>query len=94
MKIGGFGELENIRRAISRDNAPTKSDKKDKTSQLNAVSKDEVQVSDIAIALGKLKNVPEIREDKVNEIKEQVDAGTYLTPEKVESGIRGLLGGL
>lgn len=44
--------------------------------------------------IGRLNQVPETRQEKVESIKQQIQSGEYLTPEKLEDGIRGLLGGL
>lgn len=43
--------------------------------------RDELEISNLAklhqIAISELKNIPDIREDKVAAIKERVDSGTY-----------------
>ncbi|MHC4870947.1 MAG: flagellar biosynthesis anti-sigma factor FlgM [Planctomycetota bacterium] len=93
MKIGGFGELENLRRSISRDNS-SKVNKSAEGDSAKSGSSDEVQLSDQAKVLGKLNKTPDVRQEKINEIKEQVESGEYLTQDKVASGIRGMLGGL
>lgn len=94
MKIGGFGELENLRRSISRDNSSRVNKPAKEGDSAKSENTDAVQLSNQAKVLGKLNNTPEIRQEKVASIKEQIAAGEYLTEDKVASGIRGMLGGL
>jgi len=54
---------------------------------------DEVQVSSLARLRAKLRENP-IREDLVAEVREQIEQGTYETPEKIEAAISELEGDL
>lgn len=59
---------------------------KDIKASAKAEKKDKVSLSSKAIeyqiAMKALKNVPDVRKDKVDEIKRQIEAGTY----KIDSG--------
>ncbi len=52
---------------------------------------DTVEISEMARFLEKLSRLPEIRQDKVDAVKQQIAQGTYLTPEKLEKAIDNLL---
>jgi anti-sigma28 factor (negative regulator of flagellin synthesis) len=54
---------------------------------------DEVQVSPMAHLMVRLRENP-IREDLVAEVREQIEQGTYETPEKLEAAISELEGDL
>lgn len=65
-----------------------KSNKKqdNKTNSLNF--KDELSISneakEIQQLMKKLKDIPDVREEKINEIKERIKSGTYeINPEKI-----------
>ena len=69
--------------------------KKDEAIQSNKNKKDEVKISDYGkdyqTVVNNLPNVPDVREEKVNSIKEQIDNGTYnLNPENIADKILGL----
>lgn len=46
---------------------------------------DEVQFSDTARLLSKLRQLPDVRQDKVDQIRQAIDDGTYDTDEKVDA---------
>jgi anti-sigma28 factor (negative regulator of flagellin synthesis) len=50
---------------------------------------DEVHVSSVATLLNKLRENP-IREELVAEVREQIEQGTYETPEKLDAAISEL----
>jgi|YNPMSStandDraft_1061717.scaffolds.fasta_scaffold161393_1 negative regulator of flagellin synthesis FlgM len=52
---------------------------------------DELQISEAAQRLFDAQEVSEIRWDRVREIRAQIAAGTYETPEKLEIALRRLL---
>jgi negative regulator of flagellin synthesis FlgM len=53
---------------------------------------DEVQISDAARLLDKVSDLPAIRQDRVNQIRQQIADGTYETPEKMQIAVERLLG--
>ncbi len=59
------------------------------TSQVTG--KDSVEISELARLLDSLSRIPDIREDKVREIKAQIESGVYETAEKLEQAIEALL---
>ena len=52
---------------------------------------DELQISDAARLVEQAKQAPEIRQDRVDAIRQQIAAGTYETPEKLEIALDRLL---
>ena len=52
---------------------------------------DRVELSDQACLLSKLKQLPEVREDLVNSVKSQIEAGSYDTAERFDTAINALL---
>ena len=52
---------------------------------------DRVEVSRFASWLQALRQLPETRTDKIDSVREAIDAGGYETPEKYEHAIDGLL---
>lgn len=56
-----------------------------------AKKNDSVSVSPEAKILSSMSQIPDIRQEKVDEIKKQIQNGTYLTDEKLNSAIDKLL---
>jgi negative regulator of flagellin synthesis FlgM len=52
---------------------------------------DELQISDAARLIEQVKQAPDIRQDRVDAIRQQIAAGTYETPEKLEIALDRLL---
>ena len=52
---------------------------------------DQVQLSQTAQMLAKLDEMPDVRLDLVNAVREQIDNGTYETPEKIDATVTTLL---
>jgi negative regulator of flagellin synthesis FlgM len=52
---------------------------------------DTVEISEIARFLDKLSRLPDIRQDLVDAVREQIAKGTYETPEKLAKAIENLL---
>jgi len=48
---------------------------------------DRVEVSSLARLLQQLRDVPDVREDLVERVRAQVEAGTYLTPDKLDAAL-------
>jgi anti-sigma28 factor (negative regulator of flagellin synthesis) len=92
MRIGGHGELENLRKSLMReDPARTpRPGKADETGQQGGKS-DEVQLSSEARVMGKLGRVADVRTERVEQIKAEVKSGTYVTRDKLHNGIRKML---
>ncbi|MDF1870490.1 MAG: flagellar biosynthesis anti-sigma factor FlgM [Phycisphaerales bacterium] len=60
------------------------------TRQRPARSKDQVQFSNVARYLSELNSGTSERTDLINRVREEIDAGTYDTPEKLEAAIDGV----
>ena len=52
---------------------------------------DEVEISSAARLLDAVRNLPEIRQDRVREIREAIAEGTYETDEKLQIALERLL---
>jgi len=52
---------------------------------------DELEISDAAQQVDKVRQLPEIRQDRVNEIRAKIAEGTYETEEKLEIALGRLL---
>ncbi len=52
---------------------------------------DEVELSSRARLLSKLKDLPDVRQDLVDQVRSEIEAGTYETPEKVDAAVEALL---
>lgn len=52
---------------------------------------DEVQISDAAQYVEQVRNLPDIRQDRVDQIRAQIAAGTYETDEKMQAALGRLL---
>lgn len=52
---------------------------------------DQVEVSDVATYLGKMKLLPPIRQELVDSIRHQIQSGSYETPERIDGAIDELI---
>ncbi len=52
---------------------------------------DRVEVSDMARLLSKLNEMPEVRRELVDRVRDEIDRGKYMTDEKLELAIDGLV---
>jgi len=57
----------------------------------SAPIQDELEISDAGRLVDKVGDVPEIRQDRVNDIRARIAAGTYETDEKLEIAVGRLL---
>lgn len=55
---------------------------------------DRVEFSQQSQLLEKIHNLPEVRQDKIDAIKEAVDNNSYLTPEKLDIAVNRMIGEL
>ncbi len=54
-------------------------------------AEDRVEISDVAQMMSKLRSLPEIRQDLVNQIRGEIEAGTFETPQRIEGTVDALL---
>ncbi len=52
---------------------------------------DRVEVSQLAMYLSKLRAMPDVRQDLIDEVRAQIAKGAYDTPEKLEAALDALL---
>ncbi len=75
MRIDAMSEITQVYQANG---------KMKKVESATSVSRDSVQISsfgrDLQVAKEAVQNAPDVREDKVKAIKEQINAGTYNVP--------------
>lgn len=64
--------------AVTNANTPTRSN-------------DQVQLSQTAQMLARLNEIPDVRPDLVNAVRQQIDSGTYETPEKIDATVTAML---
>jgi anti-sigma28 factor (negative regulator of flagellin synthesis) len=88
MKIGGLGELENIRKALQKE---ARTPPQPAPEAPKGASSDAVEISQAGKYLSKLQQIPEVREAEVERILEKVQNGTLLTPEALRDGIHSFL---
>lgn len=51
---------------------------------------DEVEVSELAMYLSKLRELPTVRQDLVDRVKGEIAGGSYLTPDKLDAALAEL----
>ena len=56
-----------------------------------ASPRDQVEISQLGLVLDGIHQLPEIRHEKVEAIRQQIAAGTYETPAKLERALDNLL---
>ena len=79
-RIGGV--RESTARAAVRDEAPAPIRR----------GTDQVQLSEVARLLQKLRDLPEVREDLVARVKAEIEQGTYETEDKLDAALNELAG--
>ena len=55
----------------------------------SAPIQDELQISDAARLIEQVKSAPDMRMDRVNEIRKQIASGTYETQDKIDTAVAG-----
>ncbi len=63
----------------------------DRPSRSSAPLGDRVELSRHAVLLDRLRHLPDVREDLVDEVRDAIGAGTYETDEKLTAAVKGLL---
>ena len=71
-----------------RPNRPPATAEAQPTSQK---AEDQVEISEVAQLLVKLSELPEVHEDKVQELREAIARGDYETPDKIEVAVDRIL---
>lgn len=96
--IQGMGEFDSIRRTIQKDDTTRKKTESNESRTVRTSGKDTAQVSDTARmfkmrddAVEKLSDIPDPREEKIQEILEKIDSGSLLTPTNVKNSIAKMI---
>ena len=63
----------------------------DRTDAGYGAPQDAVEISDIGALLATLRELPDVRVDRVAQISAEIEAGTYETPERLEETVNRLL---
>ncbi len=97
MKIYGYGEFQQMRKATQKDDAQLRENaEKSEQATENAEGSKAVSVSISAEARrkGKLRMASDYREAKVTDVKARLEAGTLVNEESLKSGTRRMLNSL
>lgn len=73
------GRVDHDRPGTERPDAPTRR------------GDDRVEVSEVARLLSKLREVPPIRQELVDDVRSRIDEGSYDTPERLEAAVTAAL---
>ncbi|MCC8108554.1 MAG: flagellar biosynthesis anti-sigma factor FlgM [Planctomycetes bacterium] len=92
MKISGYGEFQQMRKASQKDDAHLKETAE--RAEADSESADAVTISPEARRKGKLRMASDYRESRVADVKARLEAGTLVTDESLKSGTRKMLGAL
>ncbi len=57
----------------------------------NSIPVDRVEISQIARLISEVSSLPEVRAEKIAQVRVQIEAGTYITPEKMDIAVERLL---
>ncbi len=57
----------------------------------NSIPVDRVEISQIARLMSEATLLPEVQAEKIAQVKAQIEAGTYITPEKMDIAVERLL---
>ena len=52
---------------------------------------DRVEISQIARLISEVSSMPEVRAEKIAQVKVEIEAGTYITPEKIDIAVERML---
>ena len=83
--IQGPGDLRPIQPGQPNKAAPVQ------PQQAPARTNDTVEISQVARLLSKVAEIPEVRAEKIASVRAQIEAGTYITPEKIDITVERLL---
>ncbi len=92
MKIGGYGEFENIQKTTRKDSSSRLTSTESETSSNSSAERsDAVQISSQAKVMGKLQQVSDVRQEKIQAVMEKIESGELMTEDAVKEGISGML---
>jgi len=90
MRINGFGELENIHKALRKD-APALKTGKSSVAGASPEGGDEVAISLQAKLMARLRQMPEVRAEEIRRVLTKIQDGTLTNSEALDSAIEKML---
>ena len=57
----------------------------------NSIPVDRVEISHIARLMSEVSSLPEVRAEKIVQVRAEIEAGSYITPEKLDIAVERLL---
>ncbi len=81
---GGVRPISGARIEAIKPNGPTQTN----------MPVDRVEISPIAKMMNEVTSLPEVRAEKIAQVRAEIQAGTYITPEKLDVAVTRLLEGI
>lgn len=101
MRVGGYGEIENIRKAIQKDDKRMERKSSSGSGEGASVRGDSVEISSegkqravAGRASRKLADLPEVRQSKIAQVRAEMADGTLTSEANVKAGIRKMVAAL
>lgn len=96
MKLQGYGEFQQLRKASQKDDAHLRetAERAEADEAEGGILADAVTISPEARRRGKLRMASDFRQEKVADVKSRLENGTLVTPESLKSGTSKMLSGL
>ncbi len=96
MKISGYGEFQQMRKAAQKDDAHLReaAEKTEQQENAEAAKGVSVSISPEARRKGKLRMASDYREAKVADVKSRLEDGSLVNDESLKSGTRKMLNSL
>ena len=91
MRIHGFGEFENIQKAVRKDGAKKLQSSSAEAGAQKAGGSDAVAISPQARLLAKIRQLPEVRQEEVRKALAKLEDGTLTSPEAVQQSVQEML---
>lgn len=93
MKISGYGEFQQLRKSLQKDDAELRenAERAEKAEEAEGSKSYAVSISPEARRKGKLRMASDFRADKVADVKARLEAGTLVTNESLKSGTQKMI---
>ncbi|MCC8189157.1 MAG: flagellar biosynthesis anti-sigma factor FlgM [Planctomycetes bacterium] len=93
MKISGYGEFQQMRKMSQKDDAQLK-ESAERAKENADESGDAVVISAEGRRKSKLRQAPDVRQAKIDAVRERLENGTLVTPESLKTATTKMLDGL
>ncbi len=94
MKIGGLGEFEGVRKTLQKEESAKAKATPSSVASGAPVREDEVRISSQAKVLGKLRKIPDIRQEEIKRILAKQENGMLMTPEAIKESVAKMIDSL